>query len=82
MAAATCRDPRSNVDYKRYGLSRHGVHYMVEGLAGYDPALRLALATVVTDKAQPGEIRVATTEISDAAAFARVQAGHRCILDG
>ena len=50
-------------------------HYLVEGLAGYDPALRLALASVVNDLPQSGTIRVATTEVSDAAAFARIQAG-------
>ena len=75
VEAVTCRDASSNVDYRRYALSRGGVSYFVEGLAGYDPALRLALATVVNDRAQTGEIRVATTEVSDAAAFARVQAG-------
>ena len=73
--ALTCRDSKSNVDYRRYAVERGGVSYLVEGLAGYDPALRLALATVVNDRAQNGEIRVATTEVSDPAAFARVQAG-------
>ena len=73
--ALTCRDAKSNVDYRRYAVERGGVSYLVEGLAGYDPALRLALATVVNDRAQNGEIRVATTEVSDPAAFARVQAG-------
>ena len=37
--------------------------------------LRLALASVVNDKPQQGTIQVATTEVSDAAAFARTQAG-------
>ena len=49
--------------------------YLVEGLAGYDPALRLALASVVNGRPEPGEVRVASTEVSDPAAFARVQAG-------
>ena len=75
VQAVTCRDAKSSVDYRRYAVSRGGVSYFVEGLAGYDPALRLALATVVNDRPQPGEIRVATTEVSDPAAFARVQAG-------
>lgn len=73
--AMTCRDAKANVDYRRYAVYRGGVSYLVEGLAGYDPALRLALASVVNGRAQPGEIRVATTEVSDPAAFARVQAG-------
>ena len=75
VASMTCRDVRSKVDYRRYAVQKGGVNYLVEGLAGYDPALRLALATVVNDAPQDGEIRVATTEVSDAAAFARVQAG-------
>ena len=45
VEAVTCRDARSNVDYRRYAISRGGVSYFVEGLAGYDPALRLALAS-------------------------------------
>jgi len=79
VRAFHCRDDRANVDYRRYAIRRNGRTYLAEGLAGYDPALRLALASVVLDAPQPGEIRVATTEVSDAAAFARVQAGQ---LDG
>jgi CHAT domain-containing protein len=73
--AVNCRDNSVNVEYKRYAVKRGGTTYFVEGLAGYDPALRLALASVVSDAPVAGEIRVATTEVSDPAAFARVQAG-------
>jgi CHAT domain-containing protein len=75
VASVTCRDGTANVDYRRYLVERGGVSYLVEGLAGYDPALRLALASLVNDAPQAGEIRVASTEVSDPAAFARVQAG-------
>jgi CHAT domain-containing protein len=75
VPAVLCRDSKVNVDYRRYALRRDGRTYLVEGLAGYDPALRLALASVIEDRAIPGEIKVASTEVSDAAAFARVQAG-------
>lgn len=75
VAAVNCRDQAANVDYKRYAVKRGGTTYFVEGLAGYDPALRLALASVIADAPVAGEIRVATTEVSDPAAFARVQAG-------
>lgn len=75
VEAMNCRDPKSNVDYRRYGVKRGGVSYFVEGLAGYDPALRLALASVVNDRPVSGEVRVASTEVSDPAAFARIQAG-------
>jgi len=73
--AVNCRDHKAGVEYKRYALRRGKTSYLVEGLAGYDPALRLTLASVVSDTAVPGEVRVATTEVSDPAAFARVQAG-------
>ena len=75
VSSLNCRDEASKLDYRRYLVSRGRTNYMVEGLAGYDPALRLALASVVTNKLQSGSIQVATTEVSDAAAFARTQAG-------
>ena len=75
VASLTCRDEATKLDYKRYYVTRGRTNYLVEGLAGYDPALRLALASVVTNKLQTGSVQVATTEVSDAAAFARTQAG-------
>ncbi|HEV2044428.1 MAG TPA: CHAT domain-containing protein [Sphingomicrobium sp.] len=71
----TCRDDEAKLDYRRYALTRGKTTYFVEGLAGYDPALRFALASVVSDRPQTGVLRVATTEVGDAAAFARTQAG-------
>jgi len=75
VRSLTCRDEVAGIDYRRYAVQRGKTHYLVEGLAGYDPALKLALASVVTDRAQRGAVQVATTEVSDPAAFARVQAG-------
>lgn len=75
VRTVTCRDDTAGLDYRRYALQRGKSFYLAEGLAGYDPALRLALASVVTDRAQKGAIQVATTEVSDPAAFARTQAG-------
>ena len=70
-----CRDAAAKLDYLRYAATRGRNHYIVEGLAGYDPALRLALASLMLDRAQAGVVQVATTEVSDPAAFARTQAG-------
>lgn len=81
VEAATCKDASAGLDYKRYAVRRGGVSYFVEGLAGYDPALRLAIASVVAGKPVPGEVKVASTEVSDPAAFARVQAGQLDALD-
>ena len=75
VTSLTCRDEASKLDYRRYLASAGKENVFVEGLAGYDPALRLALASVVNNKVQPGSVQVATTEISDAAAFANTQAG-------
>ena len=75
VTSLTCRDEASKLDYRRYLYSDGKTNYFVEGLAGYDPALRLAMASVVNDRLQSGDIRVATTEVGDAAAFARTQAG-------
>ena len=75
VRSMTCRDEAAKLDYRRYAIARGKTSYLAEGLAGYDPALRLALASVVSDRAQKGEVRVAVTEVSDAAAFARTQAG-------
>ncbi|UAB78758.1 CHAT domain-containing protein [Erythrobacter sp. SCSIO 43205] len=71
----TCNEAKFGVAYRSYTLERDGRTYLVEGLAGYDPVLRLALASVINDRPLPGKIEVAQTEVSDAAAFARVQAG-------
>lgn len=75
VTSLTCRDEANRLDYRRYSVTRGKTTYLAEGLAGYDPALRLALSSVVNDRRQSGAVRVATTEVSDAAAFARTQAG-------
>jgi CHAT domain-containing protein len=75
VRATICRDEAAGLDYRRYSVQKGRTSYLAEGLAGYDPALRLALASVVTDRSQRGTVQVATTEVSDPAAFARTQAG-------
>ncbi len=75
VRSLSCRDEAAGIDYRRYAVQKGRTFYLAEGLAGYDPALRLALASVVTDRPQSGAVTVATTEVSDPAAFARVQAG-------
>jgi CHAT domain-containing protein len=75
VSAVHCRDEANGIDYRRYSIEKGETRYLAEGLAGYDPALKLALASVFTDRAQSGAVQVATTDVSDPAAFARVQAG-------
>jgi len=64
-----------NVGYSAYTFERGRTAYIAEGLTGYDSALTLALRTVVADARVEGMIEVATTQVADPAAFARVQAG-------
>lgn len=75
VSGSTCRDAATNLDYKRYQVTRGATTYVAEGLAGYDSVLRIGLATVVTDRPVQGAVEVATTLVSDAASFASVQAG-------
>lgn len=48
--------------------------YFVEGLGAYGDALSLALKSIIADRVVPGKIEIATTSVSDPAAFARIQA--------
>lgn len=70
-----CKLDGLNVAYKVYQLRKGKHFYAVQGLAGYDSALTLALRSLVADASVKGEVSIATTGIGDPAAFARVQAG-------
>lgn len=70
-----CSDPKASVDYRVYVAVRGDTVFVAEGLSGYDSALKLALVSLITDRAAVGTVDVATTSVSDPAAFARIQAG-------
>ncbi|MEO7654358.1 MAG: CHAT domain-containing protein, partial [Sphingomicrobium sp.] len=70
-----CKLSDLDVAYKVYQLRKGRNFYAVEGLAGYDSALTLALRSLVADATVKGEVSIATTGAGDPAAFARVQAG-------
>ena len=70
-----CKLKDMDVAYTVYQLSKGRHFYAVEGLAGYDSALTLALRSLVADAPVKGEVSIATTGAGDPAAFARVQAG-------
>ena len=72
---AQCTEAKGEVPWKRYQVRRGHTVYFAQGLAGYDPALRLALRSIVLDKVLPGDVSIAVTEAGDAASFARMQAG-------
>lgn len=70
-----CRLKDADVEYTAYAYRTAKTLYVAEGLAGYDSALTLGLRTIVADKIADGMVMVATTSVSNPAAFARVQAG-------
>ena len=70
-----CLDTAQSVDRKFYAVQQGGKILMAEGLKGYDSALQLGLASLFTDHPVEGSVDVATTSLSDPAAFARIRAG-------
>lgn len=70
-----CQLAQAQVGYKIYRARIGKVTYVAQGLDGYDSALRIALRTIVTDRAIDDAVTVASTGSTDPAAFARVQAG-------
>jgi CHAT domain-containing protein len=70
-----CRTGAGDAVWRVYTVRSGRTLHVAEGLAGYDAALRLGLASLVADRELEGEIAVALTGAGDAGAFARVQAG-------
>lgn len=75
VETSVCRLTGADVGYRVYVRRAGDTVYVAEGLTGYDGALRLALRSVIADRALPGEVQIATTGAGDPIAFARVQAG-------
>ena len=70
-----CVNEENSNDYVLYALQRQNRLYLARGLKGYRSALELGLASVVKDRPVAGVVDVATTSVSNPAAFARVRAG-------
>jgi len=75
VTISECRGDAARVDYRVYSARRGATTYIAQGLAGYDSALRFGLVSLVTNRPAIGTVEVATTSVSDPAAFARIQAG-------
>ncbi|WP_380876980.1 CHAT domain-containing protein [Sphingomonas sp. DBB INV C78] len=75
VSVSDCKLKDNDVEYRVYSAPRAKTLYVAEGLTGYDSALTLGLRTIATDRMIEGTVDVATTAVSDPAAFARVQAG-------
>lgn len=79
---ARCRDKATNLDWNVYTRRKGATLHVVEGLAGYDSALRLALANLAADRVVPGEVAVATTGGPGSLAQARASVGDLDTLIG
>lgn len=74
VAVTDCRGQTSGLPWRLYSHSSGGTTYVVEGLAGYDSALQLAMANLVADKVVPGTVEVVTLGTGDPTAIARARA--------
>lgn len=74
VLATRCRGQDSGLEWLRYVRRGGGVIQAVEGLAAYDSALRLALASVVADRVVPGEVTAASLGPADSLALVRARA--------
>ncbi len=73
-AVRECTGARSGAHYRSYRLSAGRRSYLVEGIAGYDSALRLALLSLAEDRSVPGTVEVATLGGGAAADLLRARA--------
>lgn len=74
VSAADCRGQTSGLTWKLYSHNAAGMTYIVEGLAGYDSALRLAMANLVADAVVAGTVDVVSLGSADPLAIARARA--------
>jgi CHAT domain-containing protein len=72
----------SGLEWLVYSAPAKGRTAVVEGVAAYDSALRLALASIVADRIVPGTVDVVTTGGSGSLAQARASLGESDLLIG
>lgn len=75
VVVTRCRERDSGLAWNSYAVSRGGWTHVVEGVAAFDGALRLALANLVENRIVPGTLDVATTGGSGSLAQARAALG-------
>jgi CHAT domain-containing protein len=74
VLATRCRGRNSGLEWLRYVRRGKGGVQAVEGLAAYDSALRLALASIVANRVVPGEVTAASLDTADSLALLRARA--------
>ena len=77
-----CKDPGTGLEWNSYSGSSGGRTTVVEGLAAFDSALRLALANLLQDRIVSGDVDIVTTGGSGSLAEARASIGDSALLIG
>ncbi|TCM18119.1 CHAT domain-containing protein [Novosphingobium sp. PhB165] len=73
---ATCTGSRTGLSWRVYRRRTADGIVAVEGLAAYDPALRLALASLVEDRVASGSVAIANLGGADALSLAKARAAN------
>ncbi len=77
-----CREGADGLEWLVYTTSGKGRTTVVEGIAAYDSALRLALASIAADQPVRGTVDIVTTGGSGSLAQARASLGEASLLIG
>ena len=75
VLASNCRVRETGREWRIYSRKRGETLYIVEGLGGYDSALRLAMANLIADKELPGNVQVANLGSNETAGLYRARVG-------
>jgi CHAT domain-containing protein/tetratricopeptide (TPR) repeat protein len=76
----TCRDAATGLAWNSYAVVRGDWLTVVEGVAAFDDALRLTLASLAANRALPGRLEIVTTGSSGSLAEARAALGTDAII--
>jgi len=71
---SACREVQTGLEWRRYSAERAGTYFSVEGLAGFDSALKLALSSLIADSVVEGEVSIANLGAQDSLAIFRAKA--------
>lgn len=77
-----CREQGSGLEWNSYAVAAGGWVHVVEGIAAFDGALRLALANLVEGRIVPGAVDIVTTGGSGSLAQALASLGGEAQLIG
>jgi CHAT domain-containing protein len=70
-----CRDPQTGLEWNSYAAGADGWVHVVEGLAAFDGALRVTMASLIANRELPDRVEIVTTGGSGSLAAARASLG-------